>query len=86
MKSVKFNTNVSVILVPSVNEYNKISMDIWWSNEDFKRFRIECYRELLNEINFSRNKFEIELKNKNLELNDDNFFKLAQANIYQCVD
>ena len=64
MKSVKFNTNVSVILVPSVNEYNKISMDIWWSNEDFKRFRIECYRELLNEINFSRNKFEIELKNK----------------------
>jgi|SaaInlStandDraft_5_1057022.scaffolds.fasta_scaffold00182_10 hypothetical protein len=86
MKSVKFNTNVSVILVPSVNEYNKISMDIWWSNEDFKRFRIECYRELLNEINFSRNKFEIELKNKNLELNVDNFFKLAQANIYQCVD
>jgi hypothetical protein len=83
MKSVKFNSKVAVILIPCANEYHQISADLWWNSEDFKRFKLEFYYEISNLINLSRNKFETELINKNLELNEYNFFKLAYTNLFQ---
>lgn len=48
-KSVSFSNIVSVWLIPSRKELLNVNIlqELWWSDKDFARFRIECFDEML---------------------------------------
>lgn len=83
VKSVTFNSNVKVILVPERMEYILISDNIWWKDADLTKFKNECVFELNTVISFSLDEFEKHLENLDLEVNKRNLFLLAQDRTYQ---
>ena len=83
VKSVTFNSNVKVILIPERLEYGLISDNIWWKNTDLTKFKNECVFELNTVISFSLDEFEKHLENLDLEVNKKNLFLLAQDRTYQ---
>ena len=48
IKKVKFNATVSVILIPTVNDYKKVHLEtlLWWKQDDYNTFKKEALFEL----------------------------------------
>lgn len=47
-KTVKFNSIVNTVLIPSVKEYKiyHLTSDLWWKKEDYINFRISANKEI----------------------------------------
>ena len=47
-KSVKFNSIVNAILIPSSKEYKlfQLNKDLWWEKDDYINFRLSANREI----------------------------------------
>jgi hypothetical protein len=47
-KTVKFNSIVKAILIPSTKEYKlfQLNKDLWWGKEDYTNFRISANKEI----------------------------------------
>jgi len=59
MKNVQFNKNVSVILIPSKEEYHKLFSKLWYTHSELELIRkyafyeINIFRSFNNNINFT---------------------------------
>jgi hypothetical protein len=47
-KTVKFNSIVNAVLIPSAKEYKlyQLTTDLWWEKEDYMNFRMSANREI----------------------------------------
>lgn len=47
-KSVEFNSNLKVILIPSVIDYKAAALiqNLWWSNSDYRSFEASAFSEI----------------------------------------
>jgi hypothetical protein len=51
-KHIKFNFEVSVILIPTKDEYEQCNVNktLWWTREELDSFKQSCNEEILNLI------------------------------------
>ena len=47
-KTVKFNSIVNAVLIPSAKEYKlyQLTSDLWWEKEDYMNFRMSANKEI----------------------------------------
>ena len=46
MKKVTIKKEVKVCLIPTREEYNELSDNLWWNNNDLKRFNIDYLTQI----------------------------------------
>lgn len=51
-KKINFNKNVSVILIPHINDYKRCNLNknLWWTKEELNSFKQSCTEEIFNLI------------------------------------